>query len=87
MDNRKKQALMLLQPPKSSTLGTLASFFTSLLDSVSDLFSDDIARYLHQIAGFFIIENYVAETTDINPTAVVEAMWDDAVSKIKVCIS
>ena len=44
----------------------------------------DTEPYFHQIAGFFIVENNVLDTTSLVPRAVVESLWDFAVAKMKV---
>ncbi len=43
--------------------------------------------YFHQIAGFFIVENTVLETTTLIVKSVVENLWDYAVAKMKVRFS
>lgn len=42
--------------------------------------------YFHQIAGFFIVESTVLETTPLVPRGVVEGLWDYAVAKIKAVL-
>lgn len=86
-DNRKLQANLVMQqmPKTEGQRGSLSSSSpSSPPPSTNRNVMEATEGYFHQVAGFFIVEDTVLETTEnFVSRSSVESMWEFAVAKLK----